>query len=172
MKQRIELITNLVVIALAAFLVVAFARSGLAPWRKLAAPASMKVGDTLPAIAGMNNAPGGTTLILAIRNGCHYCEDSMPFYAELAALHRAGKLKPALLAVLPDDAAVARAFLSENHVALPFSAGIPLDEIRVAGTPTLIWVNAQRRVLRAWVGEQPAAGQRAILAALTTELKN
>lgn len=130
MKQRIELATNLVVIVLGAVLVVFFLHSGLVHWGKQAGPREIAVGSTLPEVPGVGLPGGNPELILAIRAGCPYCEANMPFYAELGALKRDRRLRPDLLAVLPDDREAANAFLHSHRVAMPFVAGIPLPSRR------------------------------------------
>lgn len=163
MRKRIELALNLLVVGFAAFLVIAFVRSGLAPWDRPLIPAVIRAGETLPSIPGLGAEADGDTLVIAVRTGCEYCEASMPFYSKLASLRRTGVLKPALLVVMPDDAAAARAFLVRRGVAAPLDAGVPLSALHVAGTPTLILANAQRKVLHVWVGELTKAGQQRVL---------
>ncbi|MGH9412644.1 MAG: hypothetical protein ACRD0Y_02785, partial [Terriglobales bacterium] len=107
MKQKLELALSVLVIIFAVFLVIGFLRSGLAPWDHPLIPEVAHPGDILPPIAGLNANPGQTTLIVAIRKGCEFCEASMPFYRRLEDLEKEHKLKPRLLAVLPGSEATA-----------------------------------------------------------------
>ena len=50
------------------------------------------VGDRLPAFDGIDWAAHESTLVLALRKGCHFCENSMPFYRRLRTLSWAGAL--------------------------------------------------------------------------------
>lgn len=169
MRQRVEFIVSLTVVGLAIFLVVGFVRSGLAPWDHPLIPTAVRPGFTLPTIPGLDDRLAGTTLVLAVRKGCEYCEASVPFYAELAQLQREGRLRARLLAVMPDSQAAAEGFLSAHNLDIPVSAGVPMARMHVIGTPTLIWVNARRRVLRVWVGELTTLGQQRLLSVLARD---
>ena len=51
------------------------------------------VGKQLPLVAKYEWHSHKKTLLLALRNGCHYCEDSAPFYRTLAGLESSGAIK-------------------------------------------------------------------------------
>jgi len=167
-KQKFELAINLIVIAFAVFLVFAFIDYGLAPWAKPPAAANIQAGETFPSVPALRLASQEPTLVLAMRDGCHFCEDSMPFYRQLGNLKQAGSVSTNLLAVLPDAPPIAAALLKSHQVDVPFAASVPLDKLGVIGTPTLILVGANRKVIRVWVGELALSAQRDVIAALGT----
>ncbi len=75
MKSKIEVAANVVVILLAVvigsvFLMDRFASLGLGP-------NEIKAGDKLLGLRAYNWKAHERTLVLALRNGCHFCEASM-----------------------------------------------------------------------------------------------
>src|SRR6266478_3492035 len=107
MKNKVEVAANVIVILLAVvigsvFLKGRFASPGLGP-------NEVKAGDQLPGLHAYNWKAHERTLALALRNGCHYCEASMPFYRSLAKLERSNQLGAHLVAVFPDDPAAEEA---------------------------------------------------------------
>jgi hypothetical protein len=166
MKKWLDIGTNLVVIAMAAALVFTFFHYRLAPWQQTQPPAQVQAGATLKPVPGVPFALAGDTLLLAVRDGCHFCEDSMPFYKKLLALKSDGKISIPIVAVLPDSATVAYRFLSSHGVAIPIAPNVNLATIGVLGTPTMILVGAKRTVQQVWAGEQNPTQQTGVIAEL------
>ena len=86
----------------------------------------------------MGGAP--VTLLLAVRKGCHFCEESMPFYRRIAALRDQHQIDTQLVAVFPDSEGEARGVLKDAWLdSIGLASGVPLSRINVTGTPTLLW---------------------------------
>src|SRR5260370_21606692 len=144
MKNKVEVAANVVVILLAVvigsvFLMDRFATRGLGP-------NEVKAGDQLPGLHAYNWKAHDRTLVLALRNGCHFCEDSMPFYRRLAKLEQSNQIGVHLIAVLPDAPAVVRQLVQTQPLTIEAVPGIELGQVRVQATPTLMLVDEQRRV--------------------------
>lgn len=166
MKKWFDIGTNFVVIAMAGALVFTFFHYRLAPWQQTQSPAQVQAGVKLKGIPGVRLAPVGDTLLLAIRKGCHFCEDSMPFYKDLLELKSEDKISIPIVAVLPDSPVIARKFVASHKLALPVAANVNLGTIGVTGTPTMILVGAKRTVQQVWVGEQNPTQQTGVIAEL------
>ncbi len=166
MKNKVEVTANVVVIVLAVvigsvFLKDRFASSG-------PAPNEVKVGDQLPGLHAYNWKAHERTLVLALRNGCHFCEDSMPFYRRLAKLEQSNQIGGVhLIAVFPDDPAIVRQVVETQQLTIEVLPGTELDQVKVQGTPTLILVDEQGRVSKVWMGELPAAEEAEVIAAIS-----
>jgi hypothetical protein len=98
-KQILEVATSIGVIVGVIFVGILLYRSH-APSPEL----SLKKGDRLPQLPNYawNSSP--RTLILAVRDGCHFCEESVPFYRKLAELKKEGRINANLLMVYPRPA--------------------------------------------------------------------
>jgi hypothetical protein len=84
MKTKIESAANLIVIFVAVVVASFFLKDRLfspAP----SEPDAIKAGDKLANLGSWNWGEHDQTLVLALRKGCHFCEDSVPFYQRLTS---------------------------------------------------------------------------------------
>lgn len=109
---------------------------------------------------------GDRTVVLALSKGCHFCSESASFYRRLAELaRRSPRLQ--LVAALPQGEEEGREYLSSLGVSIEHVKQAPLDTLGVQGTPTLILVNADGKVMRSWIGELPPDEERRAIEAVT-----
>jgi hypothetical protein len=165
MKNKVEVVANVVVILLAVvigsvFLLDRFAAPSLGP-------NEVKVGDQLPGLHAYNWKAHDRTLVLALRSGCHFCEASMPFYRRLAKLEQSNQIGVHLIAVFPDDPAVVRQVVETQQLPIEVIAGFELGQVKVQATPTLMLVDEQGRVSKVWMGELPATEEAEVIAAIS-----
>jgi len=165
MKERLEMATNIVVIIVACIIGAYFLKEWLAPNKPLVS--SLKAGDHLPGLSTYDWKAHDRTLVLALKKGCHFCEDSMPFYRRLADLERSNRTDVHLVAVFPDDASIVQQFVQSEQFPVESMPGISLERIKVAGTPTLILVDQQGRVSKVWGGKLAAPGEEEVVAAIS-----
>ncbi len=150
MKTKIEVVANVIVILLAVVIGSVFLRD------RLSSPAresnEVKAGDRLPSLDGWDWGAHDRTLVFALRKGCHFCEDSAPFYQRLVARHQQDGSNTAILAVFPDAADAAKDVVQSEGLGVQALAGVPLERLKVSGTPTLLLVDRSGTVLKAWIG--------------------
>jgi hypothetical protein len=156
-RNRLEVVTNIVVIVVA--LLVGFRFVGSSLFHHEIVP---KAGQSVPDIAGYswNKSP---TLVLALKKGCHFCEESMPFYRRLLAMQQAGQLNARMMAVFPDGSTDVTGVMESEKLLIPAFSAIHLDIFRVSGTPTLILVDQSGRVVKPWIGRQDSAGENDVI---------
>ena len=165
MKEKLEVVTNIVLIGLACLIGYNFWQArGI---RESPLPASVKVGDQLPSLPRYDWNAHDHVLVLALKDGCRFCEESIPFYRKLAELEKSNQIDAHLIAVLPDDPAVVRQLVETQQLAVEAFPGIELSQVKVEGTPTLILVDRQGRVSKVWIGELAAAGQADVVTAIS-----
>ncbi len=114
---------------------------------------SVELGSKLVA-PGVDWAAAERTLVVAISTTCHYCSESAGFYQRLAAQSKQAK-NVHLMAVLPQGTAEAREHLTKEGVEIADVRQMPLAQIHVLGTPTLILVDRAGTVKSVWVGKLP-----------------
>jgi hypothetical protein len=119
----------------------------VAPGTQLAPP---------PGYSWEGHAP---TLVLVLRQGCHFCKESLPFYKSLAELEHSGRLNAHLLAVLSDQEAEGRVFMTNEGLEIQSIFGVNPSTPRAAGTPTLVLIDGHGKVLQSWVGKLDAGGE-------------
>lgn len=155
--QRVELATNLAIIVtallLCTVLVKKYLLSPASPVADNVAPAKrpVQVGEKL-SIEGVDWAKNGQTLILALSTTCHYCTESAPFYQQLT--QKRGSVR--VVAVMPQNLDAGRQYLQKLGVSVDEVKQLPLESIRVQGTPTLLLLNREGVVTDEWVGRLPA----------------
>lgn len=148
MKAKLEAIANVAVIVVA--LAVGYVVLGKYVFEYRARPVA--AGDRLATIPNIEWKQHRHTLVLALNTGCHFCEQSVPFYRSLGERQEHGGIDLDLVAVFPNDPAQVRQFMSTESLRVRSMAAVPLEKLRVKATPTLILVDNQGRVERSWTG--------------------
>ncbi len=148
-KAKLEAVANVTVILVA--LAVGYVVLGryVAAYRT---PRSVAAGDRLGAIPNLDWSQHRHTLVLALNTGCHFCEQSVPFYRRLADTQESGGGELEIVAVFPNDAEMVRQFMTKDNLRIRSLAAVPLEKLRVSPTPTLILVDNKGRVERSWIG--------------------
>jgi hypothetical protein len=151
MKAKIEVVANVTVILLGVVIGSIFLKDRFfIPTPQVN---EVKVGDRLNRLDGWDWGAHDRTLILVLKKGCHFCEDSVPFYQRLLAAHKQDSYSTtALLAAFPDDAEVVKQVVQSQALDIPALAEVPLEDLKASGTPTLLLVDKRGTVLKAWIG--------------------
>jgi hypothetical protein len=129
-----------------------------------AKPTSPTIGATL-SIAGLNWAQHKQTLLLVLRDGCHFCSDSAMFYQRLIK-DQTALAHTKFVAILPGPVDGSRAYLKRLGVPIIDVRQAALSTLGVSGTPTLLLVNEQGALTKAWVGRLPGDKEDEVINAL------
>ena len=149
MKTKLEAIANVTVI------VVALAVGLVVLRGKIAAPhtpRSVAAGDRLGQVPGIDWNRHRRTLVLALDSGCHFCQDSAPFYQRLAQAQRTSADDVEIVALFPNDAEAVQQLMKDKWLALRSVSAVPLEKLGITGFPTLLLVGRDGRVERTWLG--------------------
>jgi peroxiredoxin len=165
MKERLEVAANILVIIVACIIGSYFLKERFAPPKPLAS--SLKAGDHLAGLSAYDWKAHDRTLVLALRKGCHFCEDSMPFYRKLANLEELNRIDAHVVAVFPDDAPTVQQLVQKEQLPVQALPAVALDQMKVQGTPTLILVDQQGRVSKVWEGQLAAPGEEEVISAIS-----
>jgi hypothetical protein len=166
--KKIELVANVAIIITAVLLVALAAnRYFFTPQSasdQAAARQSIKAGDkvTLP---DFNWAQSERTLLLVLSTNCRYCTESAPFYQRLAQ-EKTKRGGTRLVAVLPQDDAASRKYLSDHGVSVDEIRRAALGDIPVGGTPTLILADQTGAVITSWIGKLESDKEAEVLSRL------
>lgn len=158
MKEKIETLTNIIFICLAIIVGTVFVRNMMTqPSQPNISNSSdtPRVGEQLPDMQKYKWASHEQTLVLALRKGCKYCEESMPFYRNLVELKQANKISANIISVFQDPEQLAQEVIKTEKLAVDVISDTKLSNLKVNGTPTLILVDKQGKVLKSWVGKLP-----------------
>ncbi len=150
MKAKIEGVANVTVILLAVVMGSLFLKDRFSTSDPKVN--EVKAGDRLARLDGWDWGAHERTLVLVLRKGCHFCEDSAPFYQRLVAKQDQDGPNTAIAAVFPDNGDAVKEVVQSEGLAVHALAGVPLERLKVSGTPTLLLVDRDRTVLNAWIG--------------------
>jgi hypothetical protein len=160
-QKRLEVAINVAI--LCAFLAVAALASKRFFEPSRVNSSGPKVGATL-SLAGIEWQKSERSLVLALSIGCHFCSESAGFYQRLVPA--ASSCGVQVLAVLPQPVAESRNYLEKLGVTMPEVMAGSLATIGVSGTPTLLLLDRQGKILQAWVGKLDTDGERRVLSSL------
>ncbi|HLM60133.1 MAG TPA: hypothetical protein VK308_04970 [Pyrinomonadaceae bacterium] len=91
------------------------------------------------------------TLVLALQTGCHFCNESAPFYKRITQTVQNKNVK--LVAVFPTSKEESAAHLSELGLQQIEVKQSSLGNLQISGTPTLILINDKGEITNYWVGK-------------------
>jgi hypothetical protein len=148
--KRLDLIANVAVIvtsvALLGFLGNSWYESHHAPQSRVA---QVLIGSTVH-LTGVDFTRQDKTLVIAISSTCHFCQESQPFYRQLA---KTPGLVDNLVAVLPMPQHEAEDYVHASISPSLKAVSASLDAMGVTGTPTLLLVDRHGKVIKTWVGK-------------------
>jgi hypothetical protein len=151
MAARLQTVANIaVILASLAVLWMAWERSQPAGPEP---PPTYAVGDQMDAVDGVDFRGSERTLILALREDCRFCRDSMPFYQKLTTAAGAATGRAFRLTVLSTDSQAAlSAYLRANGVEVDDVVSYQSGALKIPGTPLLILLDRGGVVQRVWRG--------------------
>jgi hypothetical protein len=162
-SNRINQLTNLAIVLVVLMIGVVIVKNYFLSPRPVPAVRDYRVSPgARVSLPGTDWAGNGQTLVLVLQKGCRYCTESAPFYRQLAKEATLNN-KVRLLAVLPQEVGEGKEYLNALEVPISEVRQADLDALGVQGTPTLILVNADGRVLESWAGKLPPEQEQAVI---------
>ena len=137
-------------------------RSGLTDDRRSPTVITYSKGQTL-VISGLTGSRT-RTLAIVFQDSCKYCERSMPFYRTLSGKRAELRYRLVVLAARPSIESTQ--FFEAQQVAVDQAIRVPLTDLKVPGTPTLILMDDRLRILEMWVGQLRPEQETTVLASL------
>lgn len=116
-------------------------------------------------LRGVDWAKKSQTLVIALKDGCHFCAESAEFYRRL---DRDGSVrkKTRFIAALPGSLPDSQVYLNRENVNVDEIRQTDLRMIGVRGTPTLLLVNNAGVITQTWVGKLSPEHEREVVSAL------
>jgi len=167
-KSSLDTIANIAIIVVCAIAAVVLIRNQFFPPRPPGVPEGAKKGEQFAQIQQVLPAGTGKALVVAVQPGCHYCNDSMPFYKRLLDERNQKGSQVKFIAAVPADEAKAEELQKFAAVGAKPDDMVKLDfaSVKVPGTPTLMLVDNTGKVLDVWVGKLEADKEKEVLEVL------
>jgi thiol-disulfide isomerase/thioredoxin len=106
------------------------------------------------------------TLVLALSTHCGFCQDSLPFYQKLAAFKNSSPARVRLATVMSEPKEEIEAYVKKNGIAADAVFSMPISQIGVKGTPTLLLLDGQNKLIESWIGKLDSQGESDVIAHL------
>lgn len=170
-KSALDTVANIAIIIACVALVSMVAKNMFFQPKPAPPPGAATKGETLKALQGVLPAGSDRTLVMAVAPGCHFCDESLPFYKKLIDQRNEQKSSVKVVAAVPaqnpeETKTAEQTKFTGAGVAPDQIVNIDFSSIKVPGTPTLLLVDNQGKVLDVWVGKLDPAGEKAVLAQL------
>ena len=162
LTRRVELFANVVIVFCGLLFAVRYFMPGL--FAGNTAPVTIAAGAKL-GLPAVDWSAHDTTVVLAVREGCHYCAESAPFYQRLTkALGQSGKVH--LVTVLPGEPAQSEKYLAGMGIPAGDIRQADLASLKVPYTPTLLVLDRSGVVKDVFVGKLSAEKEAQVLSRL------
>jgi thiol-disulfide isomerase/thioredoxin len=128
----------------------------------------VKKGETvkLPEGASADGRSAPATLVLALSTHCGFCQASVPFYQKLAVFKNSAPARVRLATVMSEPKEEIEAYLKNNGIAADAVFSMPVSQIGVNGTPTLLLLDGQNKLVESWVGKLNGQGESEVIGRL------
>jgi len=163
--SKLERVSHISVIGLAIVGTIAIIRQHTGVGRSTPGNSAAKlVGRTIsiPSVS-WNKAPAN--VVVAMTTHCPYCASSMGFYKRLAESlgNATATKKTTLIFASPEPLDVTSAYVDQYQIAPYKAVSIPLKDLDISGTPTLLIVDDTGRINHALSGKLSESNETIVL---------
>lgn len=111
----------------------------------------LRAGEDFKGLQEVDFKKSPNTILLATDVTCQFCTQALPFYKKLIAK---SKENPGVrvVAVFSNEKEEVVHYLLENDVDIEFIPNVDLVKLKVDVTPTVIWVDANRKIVGSYQG--------------------
>ena len=156
-KSALDTVANIAIILVCAIAAFVLIRNQFFPapaQRPPGSPPQVEKGERFDQLKAVVPAGTNRALVVAASPTCHFCNDSMPFYKKIIdQRNQKGSPVKFIAAVPAEQAKAEEAQKFASAGAQPDSmVQIDFSSIKVPGTPTVLLVDNNGKVLDVWVG--------------------
>lgn len=168
-KSKLDTVANIAIIVVCIIAAAILIRNNfLQPQQQGNRPPEAEVGEQFDALRQVVPAGAERAMVVALSPTCHFCNESMPFYKQLIDQRNQSGSPVKVIAAVPRDDAKAEEQQKFAGAGVQPDALVTVDfaSIKVPGTPTILHVDNQGKILDVWVGKLDESGQKEVLQAL------
>lgn len=175
-KSTLDTVANIAIILVCAIAAVVLVRNQFFPkTQQPGMPPGVEKGQQYEQLKAVVPAGSNRALVVAVSPGCHFCNDSIPFYKNLIDQRNQKNSAVKFIAAVPSSEKPEEAQKLVADETQKFAAGgaqpdgmvnVDFAAIKVPGTPTLMLVDNNGKVLDVWVGKLDPDGEKEVLKTL------
>lgn len=166
-KSKLDTVANIAIIVVCIIAAAILIRNNfLQPQQQQGnRPPEAEVGEQFDTLRQVMPAGTQRAMVVALSPTCHFCNESMPFYKQLIDQRNQSGSPVKVIAAVPRDEAKAEEQQKFATAGVQPDSLVTLDfaSIKVPGTPTILHVDNQGKVLDVWVGKLDESGEKAVL---------
>jgi thioredoxin-related protein len=173
-KSTLDTVANIAIILVCAIAAVVLVRTHFFPQQQ-PGPPQVEKGEQYDQLKAVVPAGSNRALVVAVSPGCHFCNDSIPFYKNLIDQRNQKNSAVKFIAAVPVSEKPGEAQQLVAEESQKFASGgaqpdgmVNLDfaAVKVPGTPTLMLVDNTGKVLDVWVGKLDPKAEKKVLKTL------
>jgi hypothetical protein len=168
-RSYLEVISNVAVLLVAIAVLVSAVNYFRAGASLTQLQGGLQKETTLSPLTGVNYADTAHTLLIAMNTRCQNCTDSVSFYNQLAELQRNNLQAIRVIAIFPNSPHEVSEYVQQQRLLVSNVAGVDFDRLNLAGSPTLILVDRQGKILDFWVGKLSTSNEQALIQRISRE---
>lgn len=159
-KSRLDVVTNVLTI-IAAIIFITMVAYNYYPSSKQ--PSISYVGRSIK-LPGFEPSSSSKNVLLVMKKGCRFCEESMDFYRSLIKKNEGNKIK--FVGVFPPDDENITEYLGRFGISGLEVNKAEISGIEIDGTPTLIVIDQSGKIAGSWNGKLKPASELEVSALL------
>ena len=163
MKAHLEVITNIAVLLVALVVLGNFAWIHLAKQPVPRVEGGLRKGDAFSLLPGVDYSKSAQTLIIALSSRCEHCNESVPFFRQVLQATLEGGDKTRIVDVFPETADEVSRYVLEQQLGVKAIPGINFKALNLPGTPSVVLVSNEGKVLDFWIGKPSKDAEKEIL---------
>lgn len=113
----------------------------------------LQKGSVLASPPEVSYGQSSQTLLIAMNTDCGSCQDSGPFYKQLAQEQSAHTGGARVIAVFPNSEDEVKEFVRQNELDLATISSADFGSLKIAGTPTIVLVDNSGKIRDFWLGK-------------------
>ncbi len=170
-KSPLDTAANIAIIVVCAIAAVVLIRNYFFPPQPApppGAPAMVEKGERFDQLKAVVPAGADRALVVAVSPTCHFCDESMPFYKQLLDQRNQKGSAVKVIAAVPMETMKAEESQKFAGAGANPDGMVQLDfrAVKVSGTPTVLHVDKNGKVLDVWVGKLDEGRQEEVLEVL------